>query len=87
MAIHQVIKLWQQSKYNTLMLTTLPVVNHKGEITYGTGVYNKGQTIISGREYTVEEYLQQLYKDYIYILDEVSDSYLSFKAIYRKEVK
>lgn len=85
MTIHQVIKLWQQSKYNTLMLTSLPVINHKGEITHGTGIYNKGQTITSGKEYKVEEYLQYIYKDNIYILDKVSDDYISFKTIYRKE--
>lgn len=87
MNIKQVINLWQQSKYNKLILTTLPVINHQGEITQGTGIYTKGEHISFGKVYTIEEYLQHIHKDSIYMLDSIEHGYLSFKEIYRKEVR
>ena len=67
MNIEQVINLWDQSKYKTLCIKGLPVVNHKGEITYGTGFYDKGQTIIFGGEIPVYSYLKQIYKNSLLI--------------------
>ena len=43
MNIEQVINLWDKSKYKTILIKNLPVVNHIGEIVYGTGFYDKGQ--------------------------------------------
>ena len=43
------------------MLKSMPCINHQGELTYGTGVYTKGQTIMCGGEYSVEEYVIKIY--------------------------
>ena len=59
MKIEEIIKLWNKSKYETLMLKSMPCINHLGELTYGTGVYIKCQTIMCGREYSVEDYLKR----------------------------
>lgn len=80
MKIEEIINLWNKSKYETLMIQTLPCINHLGELTYGTGVYTKGQIIISGGEYQVEDYLKKIYNNSIFMLDEV-DEYISFKMV------
>ena len=87
MTIDQVIKLWQQGKYKYLILKPLPVINHEGKITHGSAIYRKGETINFGGEYKVEEHLQHLYKDNIYILDDVDEDCISFKTILEKEVR
>ena len=61
MKIDEVISLWNKSKYETLMIKSLPCINHLGELTYGTGVYTKGQTIMCCGEYSVEDYLMKIY--------------------------
>lgn len=80
MKIDEVINLWNRSKYETLMLKSLPSVNHLGQIVYGTGVYTKGQTIMCGGEYNVEDYLMKIYDGSIFMLEEVED-YICFKMI------
>ena len=80
MKIDEVINLWNKSKYKTLMLKSMPCINHQGELTYGTGIYTKGQTIMRGGEYSVEDYLMKIYADSIFILEEVED-YICFKMI------
>ena len=80
MKIDEVINLWNRSKYETLMLKSLPSVNHLGQIVYGTGVYTKGQTIMCGGEYNVEDYLMKIYENSIFMLEEVED-YICFKMI------
>lgn len=82
MKIEEVINLWNKSKYETLMLRSMPCVNHLGEITYGTGIYTKGQTIMCGGVYKVEDYLIEKYKGSIFMLEEVKD-YICFKIILR----
>lgn len=86
MKIDEVINLWNKSKYETLMIKSLPCINHLGELIYGTGVYTKGQIILCGGEYQVEDYLSKIYNGSIFILDEV-DEYISFKMIIRSDVK
>ena len=80
MKIEDIIKLWNKSKYETLMLKSLPCINHQGELTYGTAVYTKGQRIMCGGEYSVEDYLIKIYKNSIFMLEEVED-YICFKII------
>ena len=80
MKIDEIIKLWNKSKYETLMLKSMPCINHQGELTYGTGVYTKGQTIMCGGEYSVEDYLIKIYDGSIFMLEEVED-YICFKMI------
>lgn len=81
MKIEQIIYLWNKSKYKTLILKSLPVINHKGEITYGTGIYEKGQIILFGGEYKVDDYLLITFKKSIFMLENVTDEYISFKEI------
>ena len=83
MNIEEIINLWNRSKYKTLMIKSLPCINHLGELTWGTGVYTKGQTILCGGEYNVEDYLMKIYEDSIFLLEKVED-YISFKMIIRK---
>lgn len=80
MKIEEIIKLWNKSKYETLMLKSMPCINHLGELTYGTGVYIKGQTIMCGGEYSVEDYLKKIYDGSIFMLEE-ADEYICFKMI------
>ena len=80
MKIDEIIKLWNKSKYETLMLKSMPCINHQGELTYVIGIYTKGQTIMCGGEYSVEDYLMKIYADSIFILEEVED-YICFKMI------
>ena len=81
MNIDKIIDLWNKSKYKTIMINSLPVVNDKGEITHGTGIYNKEQIILCGGEYKVEDYLRKIYKGSIFILDYVKDEYIVFSQI------
>lgn len=83
MKIDEVINLWNKSKYETLMIKSLPCINHLGELTYGTGVYTKGQMIVCGAEFQVEEYLSKIYNGSIFMLDEV-DEYISFQMIIKE---
>ena len=80
MKIDEIIKLWNKSKYEILMLKSMPCINHQGELTYGTGIYTKGQKIICGGEYNVEDYLMKIYKGSIFMLERVED-YICFKII------
>lgn len=82
MNIKEVINLWDKSKYDRLMIKSLPCVNHDGEITRGTGIYTKNQTILCGGEYNVEDYLMKIYEDCIFKLEYVED-YISFEIIMR----
>lgn len=84
MNIQQIIDLWNESKYETIMLQSLPCVNHKGEITYGTGIYNKNQTIMCGGLLKVEDYLSKTYKSSIFMFEYVKDDYLVFKQILKE---
>lgn len=81
MNIQQIIKLWNKSKYKTIMLQSLPCVNHIGEITWGTGIYHKGEKIHCGGEYEIEDYLLKIYKDSIFIFECVEEDYILFKQI------
>lgn len=83
MDINDVIYLWNKSKYKTIMIQSLPCVNHKGEITHGTGLYNKGQTILCGGEYKVEDYLKKVYSG-LFMFEYVKDDYIVFKEICRR---
>ena len=82
MNIKEIISLWNRSKYKTIMIRSLPSVNHKGELICGTGVYSKNQTIMCGGEYNVEDYLMKIYEGSIFMLEEVED-YILFKMIIR----
>lgn len=81
MKIEQIIYLWNKSKYQTLILQSLPVINHKGEITYGTGIYEKGQIILFGGEYKVDDYLLTIFKNSLFMFERVTDEYILFKEI------
>ena len=83
MNIEQVINLWEKSKYKTLVIKTLPVVNHIGEITYGTGFYNKGQTILCGGKMPVYDYLKRIYEKSLFIYEDTKD-YIVFRQFYEK---
>lgn len=85
MNIEQIIKLWDESKYKTLIIKTLPVVNHLGEITYGTGFYNKNQIILSGGEIAVYDYLKQIFKNSLFIYED-SEEFIVFRQFYKKGV-
>ena len=50
MKIEEIIKLWNKSNCNTLMIRNMPCVNHKRDITWGTGFYRKGDTICCGKK-------------------------------------
>ena len=80
MTIQDIILLWNRSKYDRLMIKGLPCVDSNGEITWGTAIYRKGQTILCGGEYNVEDYLRRIYNGSIFILDNVEDC-ISFKMI------
>ena len=82
MNIEQVINLWDKSKHKTLCIKTLPIVNHIGEITYGTGFYDKGQIILCGGEIPVYSYLKQIYKNSLFIYEDTKD-YIIFKQCYK----
>lgn len=83
MTIDKVIRLWDKSKYDTLVLRSMPCVNHLGEITYGTGFYKKNETIICGGTYKVSDYLLKLYKHSIFMFDEnlSSEDSIGFQMI------
>lgn len=85
MKIDDIIKLWNKSRYETIMLHSLPCVNHKGEITCGTSIYNKNQIILCGGEYKVEDYLSQIYKGSIFIFEYVKEDYIVFRQILKGE--
>ena len=82
MNIEQIINLWDKSKYKKLVIKTLPVVNHIGEVVYGTGFYTKGQTILCGGEIPVYSYLKQIYKNSLFIYEDTKD-YIIFKQYYK----
>ena len=82
MNIKEIIDLWNRSKHNTLMIRSLPCINDNGEVTYGTGIYTKGQIIMCGGEYNVEGYLMKIYENSIFMIDE-GEGYLLFKMIIR----
>ena len=83
MTIEQVIYLWDKSNYKTLIIKFLPCVNHKGEIICGTGIYEKGQTILCGGEKPVYEYLKEVYKNSTFIYKNVRD-YIYFEQFSRE---
>lgn len=85
MKIEQIINLWNKSRYETIMIHSLPCVNHKGEITCGTGIYNKNQIILCGGEYKVEDYLSKIYKGSIFIFEYVEENYIVFRQILKGE--
>ena len=87
MKIDQIINLWNKSKYKYLWLKSMPVVNHKGEITWGTGIYHKGETILCVGEYKVEDYLKKIYKESIFMFEETApiEDYISFRIILKGE--
>ena len=83
MKIDEVINLWNKSKYETLMIKSLPCINHFGELTCGTAIYTKGQIIICGGELQVEDFLSKIYKGSIFMLDEV-DECIIFQMIIKE---
>ena len=87
MTIDKVIRLWDKSKYDTLVLRSMPCVNHRGEITFGTGFYKKNETIICGGKYKVSDYLLKLYKHSIFMFDEnlSSEDSIGFQMILNVE--
>jgi len=84
MNIEQVINIWNESTYKTLCIKTLPIVNHKGEVIYGTGFYDKGKVILFRGETPVYDYLKEIYKDSLFIYEDTKD-YIIFKQYYRKD--
>lgn len=84
MNIQQIINLWNRSKYKTIMLQSLPCVNHEGKIIWGTGIYHKGETICCGGEYQIEDYLLKIYKGSIFMFESDEDDYLLFKQILKE---
>ena len=83
MKIEDIINLWNKSKYDKLIIKSLPCINHLGELTYGSGIYSKGQTILCGGEYKVEDYLIKIYKGSIFMLEGITDYSICFKIILR----
>lgn len=81
MKIERIIDLWNQSKYETLIIKGLPCINSEKEITWGTGIYRKGQIILNAGEHKVEDYLKDIYKDSIFIFERVLDDDLVFRRI------
>ena len=83
MNIQHIVDLWNKSKYDTLIIKGMPCVNHKGEITYGTGVYTKNQTILCGGKIPVYNYLLKIYDGSIFVMEEVApiEDYICFKMI------
>lgn len=83
MKIEEIIKLWKKSKYDYLILKTLPCINHLGELIYGTGIYKKGSTILQGIELKIEDYLIEAYKDSFFIIEDsgVIEDSIKFKMI------
>lgn len=79
MKIEQIIKLWNKSKYDYLILKTLPCINHLGELTYGTAIHKKGSTILYGSELKIEDYLIKAYKDSIFIIEDLGENEDSIK--------
>lgn len=87
MKIEQIINLWNKGKYEYLIIETLPSLNWEKKISWGTGVYKKGQKILCGREYTVEDYLKKTYKNSIFVLESFTDDSLTFKIVIEGEDK
>ena len=87
MKIEDIIRLWNRSKYDTIFIESLPCVNHEREITFGTGIYRKGETILCGGKYEIEDYLKSMYKGSIFMLDSVDEYYLTFKMIMKGNVE
>lgn len=85
MKIDQIIELWNKSKYNRLMIKTLPCINNEKEITWGTGIYTKGQKILCGGEYNIEDYLKEIYKNSIFMLEFYEEEMIAFKIIIKGE--
>lgn len=81
MRIEEIIRLWNKSNYDCLILKSLPCVNHLGEITVGTGIYKKVKKIMCGGEYNIEDYLIKIYKGSIFILEEIEVYHICFKMI------
>jgi hypothetical protein len=71
MTINDVVRLWTESKYKDLWIQSHPVVNHLGEIVCGTAIYHKGETITFGKLYKVEDYLLYMYRNSIFVFEEV----------------
>lgn len=85
MNIDEIIRLWNKSNCNTLMIRSMPCVNHEGDIIWGTGTYSKGQTICFGGEYKVEDYLKKIYIDSIFMFDydKNNKDYIAFNVMLR----
>lgn len=87
MKIEDIIRLWNKSKYDTIFIQDLPCVNHEREITFGTGIYKKGETITCGGKYEIEDYLKKMYKGSIFMFDYANEYYLAFKVIMKGDIK
>ncbi len=87
MKIEDIIRIWNQSKYDTIFIQGLPCVNHEKEITLGTGIYRKGETITCGGKYEIEYYLKSMYKGSIFMFDSADEYYLVFKMIIKGDIK
>lgn len=87
MKIEEIINLWNKSNCNTLMIRSMPCVNHKGDITWGTGFYRKGDTICCGKKYKVEDYLKKMYIGSIFMFDynDNNKDYIVFNIILRSD--
>lgn len=85
MNIEQIIKLWNKSNCNTLMIRSMPCVNHEGDIIWGTDVYRKGQTICCGGEYMIEDYLKKIYdgSTFMFDYDRNHKEYIVFSVMLR----
>ena len=86
MKIEDIIRLWNGSKYDMIFIQGLPCVNHEKEITFGTGIYRKGEIIACGGKYEIEEYLKKIYKGSIFMFVSESAYHLCFKMIIKGEL-
>ncbi len=85
MNIEEVIYLWDKSKYRKMILKSLPVIDHCKNLVRPSGVYEKDTYITLGGHIPIYDYLKDLYKKSIFIVDSWND-YLEVREIIRGKI-
>lgn len=84
MNIYYLIRLWQNSNYDNILIKSLPIARGTDKVVVEpTLILHKNQKVIFGKELNSYEYLKEMFENSIfeYIKDE---EMLIAKEIYRK---
>lgn len=84
MDINYLIRLWQNSNYDDIIIKSLPLARGTDKIVIEpTLILHKNQKVIFGKELSSYEYLKLIFENSIFVYIE-DEEYLIAKEIYRK---